>query len=82
VVVRVVRGAELLRICCANWRERRLHRGKPWPDGRSSERGHAVSAVDVGVGPWKGSGRSVGLEGSAVAFDEFIRPGDDGELLG
>jgi hypothetical protein len=36
----------------------------------------------VGVGPWKGPGRSVGLEGSAVAFDEFIRPDDDGELLG
>jgi hypothetical protein len=36
----------------------------------------------VGVGPWKGPGRSVGLEGSAVAVDEFIRPDDDGELLG
>jgi hypothetical protein len=37
----------------------------------------------VGVGPWKGPGRrSVGLEGSAVAFDEFIRPDDDGDLLG
>jgi hypothetical protein len=30
----------------------------------------------------EGPGRSVGLEGSAVAFDEFIRPDDDGELLG
>jgi hypothetical protein len=25
---------------------------------------------------------SVGLEGSPVAFDEFIKPADDGELLG
>lgn len=23
------KAAELLRICCANWLERRLHRGKP-----------------------------------------------------
>jgi hypothetical protein len=51
-------------------------------DVRSSERGHAVSAVDVGVGPWKGPGRERRTGGSAVAFDEFIKPADDGELLG
>jgi hypothetical protein len=77
-----VRGAELLRICCANWLERRLHRGSHRHDVRSSERGHAVSAVDVGVGPWKGPGRERRAGGSAVAFDEFIKPADDGELQG
>jgi hypothetical protein len=37
----------------------------------------------VGVGPWKGPDRERRLEGSAMAFDEFIKPADDdGELLG
>ena len=48
----------------------------------SSERGHAVSAVDVGVGQWKGPGRERRAGGSAVALDEFIKPADDGELQG
>jgi hypothetical protein len=63
------------------WLGRRLHRGSHRHDVRSSERGHAVSAVDVGVGPWKGPGRERRAGGSAVAFDEFIKPADDGERL-
>ena len=72
----------MLRICCANWLERRPPGASYWHDVRSSERGHAVSAVDVGVGPWKGPGRERRAGGSAVVFDEFIKPADDGELLG
>jgi hypothetical protein len=42
----------------------------------------AVSAVDVGVGPWKGSRKERRAGGSAVACDEFIKPADDGGPLG
>jgi hypothetical protein len=38
--------------------------------------------LTLGVGPWKGPGRKRRAGGSAVAFDEFIKPVDDGELLG
>jgi hypothetical protein len=41
----------------------------------------AVSAAEVGVGRESVPGGSVGLEGSAVSFDAFIKPADDGELL-
>jgi hypothetical protein len=64
-----------------DWLERRPTEASHRQDVRSSERGHAVSAVDVGVGPWKGPGRERRAGGSAVAFDEFIKPADDGELL-
>jgi hypothetical protein len=40
----------------------------------------AVSATGIGVGRGRISAGSVGLEGSGVTFDEFIKPTEDGEL--
>jgi hypothetical protein len=40
----------------------------------------AVLAAGMGVGRWRISAGSVGLEGSGVTFDELIKPADDGEL--